>query len=232
VPADRPCQPVSPAGPGRGGESAGRPRGCVGEVEGILNGGAATAFLPHFGGVPSPRGLHSSTVQLRRPRGTLRGHVRTRAGPCSPDGLGLAARALRGGGRPPESSPGGRLCVEARLPRVSCLPRIRHRHRRTSHRRRRSRPRRRNRRTTSCRRTTTSGRRRRSGPSDPRGGCGGPRVPPRRSRRRPRFRPTSCCRCRTWRTRPIPAADPRPGRGACGSTGPPPRRTRRRRTPG
>ena len=43
-----------------------RPRGCVGDVEGIMNGGATTVFLPNFVGFPSLRGLHSSTVQPRR----------------------------------------------------------------------------------------------------------------------------------------------------------------------
>lgn len=43
--------------------SAGRPRGCVGDLEGIMNSGATTAFLPNFVVFPSLRGLHSSTVQ-------------------------------------------------------------------------------------------------------------------------------------------------------------------------
>jgi hypothetical protein len=46
--------------------SAGRPRGCVGGLEGIMNGGAVTGFLPNFGGFPSLRGLPSSSVQPRR----------------------------------------------------------------------------------------------------------------------------------------------------------------------
>ena len=37
--------------------------GCFGDYEGIMNGASATAFLPNFVGFPSPRGLHSSTVQ-------------------------------------------------------------------------------------------------------------------------------------------------------------------------
>ncbi len=49
-----------------------------------MNCGAVTAFLPNFGGFPSPRGPHSSTVQLRRAPGRAEGsapaHRRARDG--------------------------------------------------------------------------------------------------------------------------------------------------------
>lgn len=74
--------------------SAGCPRGCVGVLEGIMNCGAATAFLPKFVGFPSLRGLHSSTVQLRRaPVAGRRAPVRRNARP-KPKRTG--ARAMDG----------------------------------------------------------------------------------------------------------------------------------------
>ncbi|MGX1029199.1 hypothetical protein RKD38_003880 [Streptomyces ambofaciens] len=71
----RGCGPLSPVGRSGGG-STGRPRSCVDEGERIMNGGAATAFLPNFVAFPSLRGLHSSTVQpgrTPRPHGVRRG---------------------------------------------------------------------------------------------------------------------------------------------------------------
>lgn len=145
---------------------------CVGDYEGIMNGASATAFLPNFVGFPSPRGLHSSTVQARSAplahtcaftppvlstplnvpqrssapaRLSLRG--KAPAGRRIPaHGEAPAGRRLptdaRGAGRPGRGSPSG-----AQLPRVSCL-------------RHRIRPRRRHRTTrlrrTSCLRTTTT----------------------------------------------------------------------------
>ncbi|EHN72198.1 hypothetical protein SMCF_8383 [Streptomyces coelicoflavus ZG0656] len=70
----RGCGPLSPVGRSGGG-STGRPRSCVDEGERIMNGGAATAFLPNFVTFPSLRGLHSSTVQpwrTPRPHGVRR----------------------------------------------------------------------------------------------------------------------------------------------------------------
>lgn len=70
----RGCGPLSPVGRSGGG-STGRPRSCVDEGERIMNGGAATAFLPNFVAFPSLRGLNSSTVQpgrTPRPHGVRR----------------------------------------------------------------------------------------------------------------------------------------------------------------
>lgn len=47
-------------------------QGRFGGLEGIMNCAAATAFLPNFVGFPSPRGLHSSTVQRRSAPGARR----------------------------------------------------------------------------------------------------------------------------------------------------------------
>ena len=60
------CRPGAARSAGFRKVSAGRPWGCVGDVEGIMNGGVAIAFLPKFAGFPSLRGLHSSIVQPRR----------------------------------------------------------------------------------------------------------------------------------------------------------------------
>jgi hypothetical protein len=166
----RGCGPLSPVGRSGGG-STGRPRSCVDEQERIMNGGAATAFLPNFAAFPSLRGLNSSPVQpwrTPRPYGVRR---------CAGAPTGRAARrALRVGARGPvpgadPAEPDAVPPAGAQLPRVSCLHRIR----------RPLLPRR----TTRLRRTS---RHRRSGPSG---------VRPRTSR--PRRRPTSCwClpRCR------------------------------------
>jgi len=96
--------------------SGGRPRGCVGDLEGIMNGGAATAFLPNFVGFPSLRGLHSSTVQLRRaPRQPER----------TPEHR--SEKATSGGVRPdpgpdprPRVPPLPRLRMRFPLPELSC----------------------------------------------------------------------------------------------------------------
>lgn len=62
-------------------------QGCFGGLEGIMNCGAATAFLPNFVRFPSPRGLHSSTVQQWRAPG-----VRT----CPSAFVGRRARPYAG----------------------------------------------------------------------------------------------------------------------------------------
>jgi hypothetical protein len=61
-------------------------QGCFGGLEGIMNCGAATAFLPNFVRFPSPRGLHSSTVQQWRAPGARTcpsAVVDRRARPCA-----------------------------------------------------------------------------------------------------------------------------------------------------
>ncbi len=83
------CRPGQPSRPVQD-VSAGRPRGCVGVLEGIMNSAVATAFLPKFVGFPSLRGLHSSTVQLRR--APLRGGVRR----CGATRAGSRSRSLSG----------------------------------------------------------------------------------------------------------------------------------------
>lgn len=111
---------------------------CVGDYEGIMNGASATAFLPNFVGFPSPRGLHSSTVQ---PRSAPLAHTCAFTPPALSTPLNVpqhfspparltahgeapAGRRLptdaRGAGRLGRGSPSG-----AQLPRVSCLRRIR-----------------------------------------------------------------------------------------------------------
>ncbi len=99
---------AQPARPGWG--VRGHPRGCVGDLEGIMNSGAATAFLPNFVGFPSPRGLHSSTVQPWRTPGAHAGHGPSARRTVRPAGARRCAARTR--------SP----VPEARLPRVSCLP--------------------------------------------------------------------------------------------------------------
>lgn len=67
-----------------------------------MNSGATTAFLPKFVRFPSLRGLHSSTVQLRRARGARPGNSRAPAGPVPSGGR----PGPGGGGRPvPAASP-------------------------------------------------------------------------------------------------------------------------------
>ena len=59
--------PGGPVGMSGGQEGLSRTsEGRTGVLEGIMNGGAVTAFLPNFVGFPSLRGLHCSTVQPRR----------------------------------------------------------------------------------------------------------------------------------------------------------------------
>lgn len=110
----RGCGPLSPVGRSGGG-STGRPRSCVGDGEGIMNCGAATAFLPNFVAFPSLRGLHSSTVQpwrTPRPNG-----VRRCVG--APTGF-TARRALFVGTRDPAPGAGPvRGCVSP-WPELSC----------------------------------------------------------------------------------------------------------------
>ena len=60
-----------------------------------MNSGAATAFLPNFVGFPSPRGLHSSTVHVRR------------APPCAPPPAGRAASAPSAAAAPARRTAGG-----------------------------------------------------------------------------------------------------------------------------
>jgi len=60
-----------------------------------MNSGAATAFLPNFVGFPSPRGLHSSTVHVRR------------APPCAPPPAGRAASAPSAAAAPARRTTGG-----------------------------------------------------------------------------------------------------------------------------
>lgn len=92
--------PLSPVGRSGGG-STGRPRSCVGVGEGITNYGAATAFLPNFVAFPSLRGLHSSTVQLRRaPARTKCAGVRKRPPGVLPDGRSWWGRGPVPGGGP------------------------------------------------------------------------------------------------------------------------------------
>jgi hypothetical protein len=102
----RPTPDVGPVGPVRRWclqTPEGLRWGCVGDEEGIMSGGATTAFLPNFVGFPSLRGLHSSTVQPRRtPR-------RVRRTPERPPGA-VSRRAPW----PPLHG--------AQLPRVSCHP--------------------------------------------------------------------------------------------------------------
>ncbi|CAL9515852.1 hypothetical protein SUDANB43_03716 [Streptomyces sp. enrichment culture] len=102
----RGCGPLSPVGRSGGG-STGRPRSCVDEQERIMNGGAATAFLPNFVAFPSLRGLNSSTVQpwrTPRPYGVRR---------CVEAPTGRAARralCAGGAGPGPRNGPRGAGC--------------------------------------------------------------------------------------------------------------------------
>ncbi|MGC0384002.1 hypothetical protein RKD33_004219 [Streptomyces sp. SAI-129] len=110
----RGCGPLSPVGRSGGG-STGRPRSCVDEGERIMNGGAATAFLPNFVAFPSLRGLHSSTVQPGR---TPRPHG-VRRGVGAPTGSVPRWALWVGRGAGPRNGPRGRGCGSP-WPELSC----------------------------------------------------------------------------------------------------------------
>lgn len=151
----------------------------------------------------APTGQPGPTGVLRREQKSHPCAARTCSGHAGRRACGHAGMRARLAGRLPrpvgithasarrEVRPGGRSCRGARLPRVSCLHRIRPRH----HHRRRNRHRRTSRcccRTTTnccCRRTSHRPRTTNLGRRPTRSGT-------TRCRRRPRRpAPTSCCRC-------------------------------------